>query len=310
MRIIFLGTPKIAVKTLEVLLKSDHEVIAVVTQPDKKCGRGKKIAFSPIKLFALSNNLPLFQFESIKKEGVKELKELKPDIMITFAYGQILSEEVLKVAPHGVINVHASILPKYRGAAPINWAIINGEKETGITIMQTATGVDNGDMISLLKVDITEEDDAGTLAEKISNLSPKFLLETLQKIESGKAVWTKQDESKATHYPMMRNEFGKINFNETAEIIVNLVRGTTPSPGAYFSFNEKTYKVFKVKKAELDHNEKNGTVLVSSSKQGLIVACGNGQSVEIVELQEPNGKRMQAKSYLCGKKIDINEVLV
>ncbi|MFA6859854.1 MAG: methionyl-tRNA formyltransferase [Clostridia bacterium] len=309
MRIVFLGTPEIAVKTLEALISSKHTIACVVCQPDKESGRGKKIVFSPVKSVALAHNVPVYQFNKIRKEGVNALKELNADIFITFAYGQILSQEILDIAPLGTINIHASLLPKYRGAAPINWAIINGETLTGITIMHTAAGIDNGDIICKKEIEISETENSAELSEKIATIAPEFLLETLDLIEKGTSPRTSQIESESTYFPMLKKEDGKLWLEKSAKEVVNQIRGMTPSPSAYVRLDEKEFKVFSAKvKTDIPSTKVCGTVLVSSSKQGLVLSCGNNECVELLEIQAPNGKRMTAKAYLCGKTINVGEV--
>ena len=201
MRIVFLGTPDFSVSCLDALINSKHEVVAVVTQPDKARNR-MVVSFSPVKEEALKHNIQVLQYDKIRVQGVEDLKALNPDIMVTCAYGQIISQEILDIPKYGVINVHASLLPKYRGSAPIQWAILNGEKETGITIMQTALGVDSGDIILQEKIAIKENETAGELFDDLAKIAPSVLMKAIDLIESGEATFTKQNEEEATHFPM------------------------------------------------------------------------------------------------------------
>ena len=307
MKVIFLGTPEFSVEVLNEIVKSKHNVVAVVCQPDKPSGRGNKLVAPPLKIRAQELNIPVYQFVKIRRDGVEDLKSLNADIMVTAAYGQILSQEIIDICPNGIINVHGSLLPKYRGASPIQSAIINGEKETGITIMKTEAGVDTGDMIISEKVEILDNDTYGTLSEKLSFVGAKLCVEALDMIENKTAVFVPQNHEQATFTKMLKKEDTIIDFNKTANEIVNHVRGLNPNPVAIFNLNNESYKVFEAKQKEYDGTEENGTVIMSSSKTGLVIKCDGG-AVEIVEMIAPNSKRMLAKSYLNGKKIDIGSV--
>ena len=223
--------------------------------------------------------------------------------MVTAAYGQILSQEIIDICPHGIINVHGSLLPKYRGASPIQQAIIDGQEYTGVTIMQTEAGIDTGDIIISEKCKIEFDDTYGTLSEKLSQIGAKLCVNALNLIESGSAVYTKQNGEEATHTKMFKKEDCYINFNKTAKEIVNLVRGLNPNPIALFSLNGESYKVFQAKEIEYNGNEQNGIVIYADSKKGLVIKCLNG-AVEIIEMIAPNSKKMLAKSYLNGKSIN------
>lgn len=305
LKIVFLGTPDFAVNILESLLAADFLVAAVVTQADKPRNRGE-ITYSPVKEYAIKNNLRVFDFRSIKKEGVETLKQLAPDIMITAAYGQILSQEILDIAPLGVINVHASLLPKYRGAAPIQWALICGEEKTGVTIMKTGIGLDTGDIILKKEYVIPPEADAGQVFADLSALGAEALIEALRLIENGKAVYTKQGEG--THFPMLRKQDGKIDWNKTAPEICSFVRGVNPWPGAFTQKEEKVYKIHKAETFTANLKENNNTtigiVLYSDQKNGIIVACKGG-TVKILELQQAGGKRLRAEEFLRGNRLEI-----
>ena len=305
MKIIFLGTPEFAVPVLEKINSSNHQVVGVVCQCDKPSGRGNKMVAPAVKIKALELGLPVFQFEKIRRDGVDVLKNLNADIMVTAAYGQILSQEIIDICPKGIINVHGSLLPKYRGASPIQMALINGEEKTGVTIMQTDVGIDTGDMLLWDECKIEDCDTYGTLTEKLSVLGANLCEIALDLIESGDAKFIKQDNGNATHTKMFKKEDTIINFNKTAKEIVNLVRGLNPNPVSVFYINEQSYKVWQARAIEHAGNEPNGTILEASSKKGFIVKCEGG-AVEIVEMTAPNSKRMLAKAYLNGKQIDAN----
>ena len=296
MRVVFLGTPDFGVNALKEINKR-HEVVAVITQPDRARDRGKEVKPCPIKVCASELGLPVLQYERISREGVEDLKSLAPDIMVTAAYGQILSDEVLAIAKHGIINIHASLLPKYRGAAPIQWAIINGEKKTGVTIMQTAHGVDTGDIILQEEIGIGAKETSAMLFERLSVLGAECVVKALELIESGKATFTKQDESKATKCRMFVKSDGKLNFIDSAENIINRVRAIP----CYFTIDSKQYKVFDVDK--VDSNVGVAGTVIEGDKR-LLIAVLDG-TVEIKEIQAEGGKRMNTASYLLGHKFTV-----
>ncbi len=301
MKVVFLGTSNFSVSCLKALLASKHEVLAVVCQPDKPSGRGNKLTAPPIKTFAQENNLKVYQFNKIRVDGVETLKSLKPDILAVAAYGQILSQEILDISLP--INVHGSLLPKYRGASPIQSALINGEEETGITIMKMVYEVDAGDIILQEKIKIMPDDNAETLFDKMGELGGKLLVKALDLIENGKAKYTPQNDLEATFTKMLTKESAEINFNDTAKNIVNKVRGYYKNPTAYFIHNGEKFKVFKAVEQKNLTKLINGHIISANSKDGLVIKCLNG-AVEILELQAPNGKRMSAKAYLNGKKFE------
>jgi len=307
MKVIFLGTPEFSVEVFKGILNSNHQIVAVVCQMDKPCGRGNKLTPPPLKVEALKNNIPVYQFQKIRVDGVQTLKELNADIMVTAAYGQILSQEIIDICKYGIINVHGSLLPKYRGASPIQQSIIDGEEKTGITIMQTEAGIDTGDILIAKECEIAKEDTYGTLSEKLSKVGAKLIVEALDLIQQNKIVPVKQDDALATHTKMFKKEDTIINFNKSANQITNLVRGLNPNPVALMYLNGESYKIFQTKPIEYVGSEQNGTVLVANSKQGLIIKCEGG-AIEVVEMTAPNSKRMLAKSYLNGKSIQIGSV--
>ena len=305
MKIIFLGTPDFSAGVLEALIESRHEVVGVVTQPDKPSGRGHKLLPTPVKVLAEKHNIPVYQFKRISKE-CEVLKQLNADIMITAAYGQILRQNVLDLTPKGVINVHASLLPKYRGSSPIQWCIVKGETETGVTIMKTDIGVDTGDMILARAIPIGKQETAGELFDRLSILGREVLLEALDLIESGKETYTKQDESKMSHYPMLDKDSGHISFDSSAQYIVNLCRGFNPWPVAYVNLDEMNrLKVYKASIAQGDFAAyNNGDIISCDSKNGLIVKCNEG-AVSLDVIQSAGTKAMPAKDYLRGRKLNV-----
>lgn len=307
MKIIFLGTPDFSASILEALLQSRHQVVGVVTQPDKPSGRGHKLVASPVKILAEKAGIPVFQFNRISKE-CEPLKLLGADIMVTAAYGQILRQNALNLTPKGVINVHASLLPKYRGSSPIQWCIIKGETKTGVTIMRTDIGVDTGDMILKKEIAINPDETAGELFDRLSEVGKIALLDVLDLIESGKETYTKQDESKMSHYPMLDKDSGKINFENTAKDIINLCRGLNPWPVAFVMLNDADrLKVYKASFVECSQKVKNGTVIACDSKNGLIVKCSDG-AVSLDIIQTAGTKAMLAKDYLRGRKLLIGNL--
>lgn len=306
MKLVFLGTPDFAVPSLERIIASKHEILAVVTQPDKPVGRKNVLTPSPVKVCALNHGLKVLQYNKIRVEGVEDLKNLAPDIMVTCAFGQILSQEIIDIAPRGIINVHASLLPKYRGAAPIQYSIINGDTETGVTIMQTEAGIDTGDILSVEKTPIDPDETAGELFERLSELGAKLIVETLDEIEAGKITPVKQDETKATHVKMLTRETGKIDWAKSAKDIKNLVRGTNPWPAAHTFSNGKALKIFAVNALDGDFDGQIGEVLRADKK--LVVKCGQG-AVEILEIQAEGGKRMSATAFDAGRKILKGDIL-
>ncbi len=305
MRIVFMGTPEFAVPSLKALLEMENvEVVGVFTQPDRPVGRGRKVEVTPVKREAEANGVPVFQFERVRKqEGLDAMRSLKPDIVVTAAFGQILSKKLLEVPRLGTVNVHASLLPKHRGSAPINWSIIQGEKVTGITTMLTDVGLDTGDMLLKREVEIGDKETAGQLTERLSYVGAQLLKETLPAYWEGRITPVPQKEEEMTYDPMMTKELGKIDWTKRAAEIDCLVRGVNPWPGAFSRMNGDVIKVWLAKKCDRTTEETPGTVIAASAKEGLIVACGNGETVEIIEMQAPNAKRMTAKAYLSGKKL-------
>ena len=303
MRIIFLGTPEFSIPSLKKLVESRHEVIAVVSQMDKPNGRGNKLKPSPVKEFALNNNLKLFQYEKISRDGVEDIKNLNPDIMVTAAYGQILSQGIINIPRYGIINVHASILPKYRGASPIQSAILNGDERTGVTIMQTEAGLDTGDILNVVQTEIGENETAGELSERLAELGAELLIKTLDQIDAGIVTREKQQHADATITRKISKDECYVNWNKSAKQVKCLILGTNPDPVARTMLNGEQVKIYKAKISEYTStNKAPGTIIdPSSSKLGVFVQCGQGV-VEILEAQFPGGKVIPAKQLFGGRK--------
>ena len=302
MRIVFMGTPEFAVPSLKALLDAGYGVVGVFTQPDRPVGRGHKLAACPVKKLAVERGVPVYQFERLRnEEGLACLRALAPDIVVTAAFGQILSQALLDVPKMGTVNVHASLLPAYRGAAPINWCILNGETRTGVTTMLTDAGVDTGAMLLRRETDIGETETAAELSARLSQLGAELLIETLKGYIAGEIAPTPQDERLASRQPMLKKEMGLIDWTRSAKEIACQARGLDPWPSAYTDYLGGTLKIYRARPA-MGEGEP-GTVLRSSAKEGLFVACGEG-ALEVLEMQAPGGKRMSARAYLAGKKIE------
>ena len=302
MRVVFMGTPEFAVPSLKALLDAGYAVVGVFTQPDRPVGRGHKLAACPVKKLAVERGVPVYQFERLRnEEGLACLRALAPDIVVTAAFGQILSQALLDVPKMGTVNVHASLLPAYRGAAPINWCILNGETRTGVTTMLTDAGVDTGAMLLRRETDIGETETAAELSARLSQLGAELLIETLKGYVAGEIAPTPQDERLASRQPMLKKEMGLIDWTRSAKEIACQARGLDPWPSAYTDYAGGTLKIYRARPAVGEGEP--GTVLRSSAKEGLFVACGEG-ALEVLEMQAPGGKRMSARAYLAGKKIE------
>ena len=302
MRVVFMGTPEFAVPSLKALLDAGYGVVGVFTQPDRPVGRGHKLAACPVKKLAVERGVPVYQFERLRnEEGLACLRSLAPDIVVTAAFGQILSQALLDVPKMGTVNVHASLLPAYRGAAPINWCILNGETRTGVTTMLTDAGVDTGAMLLRRETDIGEVETAAELSARLSQLGAELLIETLKGYIAGEIAPTPQDERLASRQPMLKKEMGLIDWTRSAKEIACQARGLDPWPSAYTDYAGGTLKIYRARPAVGEGEP--GTVLRSSAKEGLFVACGEG-ALEVLEMQAPGGKRMSARAYLAGKKIE------
>ena len=306
MKIVFMGTPDFAVASLRRLKEDGHEIVGVFTQPDK-LGNRRRLTAPPVKEYALSENLPVFQPESMRApEALALLRSLAPDLTVVAAYGQILPEEVLNVPTLGSVNVHASILPKYRGAAPINRAILDGETETGITIMYTAKKLDAGDIISVRKTPIGPDEDAEQLFARLAELGADLLSETIPQIADGTAARTPQDEAQSTYAHMLSRELSPIDWNKSAETVVDQVRALVPWPCASMTLCGGTAKVWRALRGG-----KTGDVpgTLRAGKRGIECACGDGNSVIVTELQSEGGKRMAANAWLNGRRVAPGTVL-
>ena len=301
MRIVFLGGGEISVPSLKRLIDDGHEILAVVCQPDKPNARGNKIEMLPVKKFAISKNIPVLQFTKIREDGVLPLKELNPDLMVVVAYGQILSQEVIDLPKFGTINVHASLLPKYRGSSPIISAVLNGEETTGVTIMRIAKEVDSGNIFLKGETKILENETAGELSERLAELGANLLSKVVVEIENGTAKEEQQNHSQATFTKMIRKEDGLIDFSKTAKEIKNQVRAFNPAPVAYIERNGEKIKVYEVEVVLADETISSGEIISSNNKEGIVVKCKK-DAVKILKLQAPGGKAMDWKSYLNGRK--------
>lgn len=303
MKIVFMGTPDFSVGALEALVAAGHEVTAVVTQPDKAKGRSGQMQFPPVKECALKHNIPVIQPVKIRQpESVEELKKYEADVFIVAAFGQILSREILELPRFGCINIHASLLPKYRGASPINWCIINGEKETGVTIMQMNDGVDEGDILSQVTVPIAEDETAESLFGKLSKAGAELLVDTLPKLERGEITPVKQNDAESSHTKMMKKSLGEIDWTRSAVEIERLVRGLNSWPSAYTYINGKSVKLWRCEVADRDFagTDKAGELL-RVTKDTVEVVCGKG-ILRICELQLEGKKRMDIKAFLLGNQ--------
>lgn len=307
MRVIFMGTPEFGVPVLESILSSKHQVVAVVCQPDRQ-GNKCKLTKPPVKVCAECNNIDILQFDKVSKQGVDKLRSYNADIMVTAAFGQILSHELLSLTPYGVINVHASLLPYYRGSAPIHYAILNGEKRTGITIMQTALSVDSGDILLQDSIPILPNETTGELTVKLSALGASLIVQALDKIEDCTIIRTPQDHSIATHYPMLKKNDGKINYNLNPKQFVDFVRGMNPWPSAYTTIGNNIVKINKACVDNSVHNGEVGEVIESDPKKGLIIMV-NGGCIQILEMQPEGKKNMSARDYLSGRPIAKGTIL-
>jgi methionyl-tRNA formyltransferase len=305
MKIVFMGTPEFSIPSLEVLLKNGYEICAVVTAPDEPKGRGYKLSPPPIKVFALQNNLKVLQPQNLKDPNfINELKKLSPDLIVVVAF-RILPKEVFSIPPLGTINVHASLLPKYRGAAPINWAIINGEKETGVTTFFIDEKVDAGNIILQKKIEIGQDETAGELHDKLAKLGAEALLETVKIIQTGNVQTIKQDETLATPAPKIKKEMCQINWYEMkAEQVHNFVRGLSPNPGAFTFLNGKILKIYRTKLVEKISEAttlKPGQIIVDGDS--LFAICSDLKPVQIIEVQIEGKKKLKSEEFLRGHKL-------
>lgn len=324
MKVIFMGTPDFAVGALEALLEAGHEVTAVVTQPDKQKGRDRKVQFSPVKECALAHGLTVLQPVRIKApEAVEELRKYEADIFVVAAFGQILSKEILEMPRYGCINIHASLLPKYRGASPIQYAVLNGDDVTGVTIMQMDEGMDTGDILTMKAIPVEDDDTGGSLFDKLSVLGAQLLVKTLPKIETGEIIPVKQQEEDATHVRMLTKDMGKIEWEKDAVVLERQVRGMNPWPSAYCSLRGKSLKIWKAEVSGAESREENAHTglfrhsegreitpgeVVSVTKDSIHVQTGRGVLV-LREVQLEGKKRMPVKDFLLGYQLNPGEIL-
>lgn len=307
MKILFMGTPDFAKESLEAVYNAGYEILGVVTNPDRPKGRGMKLVASPVKEYAISKGLKVYQPEKIRNnvEFIEEIKSLDPDVICVVAYGKILPKEILDIPRLGCINVHGSLLPKYRGAAPIQWAVINGEKTTGITTMYMDVGMDSGDMILREEVEIGPDETTGEVWNKLSKIGGQLLVRTLEQVENGTAPRTPQDDD-FTLAPMLEKEMSKIDWSsKTALEIKNLVRGLDPIMGTYSYLDGKKIKIWKVDILPNDNSDvENGTVIRADSKDGLYIKAKDG-IIKVLEIQGENAKRMSVHDFLRGNNIEV-----
>lgn len=309
MRVIFMGTPDFAVPALEALIEAGHEVCAVVTQPDKAKGRGKSVQFPPVKEAALRHGIEVFQPVRIREsENVEKLSNFQADVIVVVAFGQILPKSILEMTKYGCINAHASLLPKYRGAAPIQWAILEGEKESGVTTMQMDAGVDTGDMILKTYVPIESDETGGSLHDKLGLAGASLLIETLKLLEDNKAVRIPQGETTTMYAKMLHKSIGKIDWTEKAEKIEWKIRGLNPWPSAYTSLNGKTLKLWKASVLDKEYPGVPGEI-AEVSPEGISVICKE-KTLVIKEMQLEGKKRMEADAFLRGNKVEAGTVLL
>lgn len=310
MKVIFMGTPDFSVGTLEALIEAGHEVALVVTQPDKPKGRGGKMQYTPVKEVAVDHNIPVYQPKRIREpECIEELRKYNADIMVVIAFGQILPKEILEMTPYGCVNVHASLLPSYRGAAPIQWAVINGEKVSGVTTMQMNEGLDTGDMLLKVEIPLDEKETGGSLHDKLAEAGARLCVETLDALKAGTVTPEKQGDSPTAYAKMLDKHMGKIDWKMSAKEIERLIRGLNPWPSAYTRWNEndKGMKIWEAEVAEGQTDKAAGTV-VEVAKDGFFVQTGDGL-LKITALQIPGKKRMDAAAFLRGYQMETGTVL-
>ena len=302
MRIVFMGTPDFAVPSLEALLKSEHQVVGVVTQPDRPKGRGQEVVFLPVKAVCQREGIPVLQPLKMKDPAFLDaLRQWKPDVIAVTAYGRILPPAILTLPPRGCINVHGSLLPKYRGAGPIQWAVIRGEQQTGITTMFMAEGMDTGDMLLQETVEIRADDTAGTLAPRLAEVGGRLLVETLRRLEAGTLTPQPQDDAQATMAPLLKKEDGVVDWTLPAAEIANRVRGLSPWPGAYTYVNGERWVLWRVAVGEEVSGAAPGTV-TKVSKDRVEVATGEG-TIQLIDIQPSNSRRMTMAQYLAGHRL-------
>lgn len=311
MKVIFMGTPHYGALVLKKLIDSKHEVVAVVCQPDKPVGRKQVLTPPETKVIAKQHNIPVYQFKKIRVDGVETLKSINADIIVTAAYGQILSQEILDITKFGVYNVHASVLPKYRGSSPIQWSLINCEKEIGVTILKTLAGLDNGPILLTRSLPIQSADTVNTLMQKLGEIGADLMLKGLDLLESGSYTLIPQNEEEMTYYPMLKKENSNIDFSKTAKQVVGFVKGLAEWPVAVTNIMGSATKVFDAEEvAYLPEKEyAEGEVVCANNKQGLIVKCKNS-FVRLKQIQPQSSKLMKDTDYLNGRKIPVGTKLL
>lgn len=304
MKVIFMGTPDFSVGTLEALVEAGHEVVLVVTQPDKPKGRGKEMQFTPVKECALKYNIPVLQPRRLREpECVEKLRKYEADIMVVVAFGQILPKEILEMTPYGCVNVHASLLPKYRGAAPIQWSIIDGEAVTGVTTQQMNEGIDTGDILMKAEISMGEKETGGSLHDKLAEAGAKLCVETLEGLQKGEITPIPQGESPTPYAKMLDKQLGNIDWTKSAVEIERLIRGLSPWPSAYTNWNDKVMKIWDAKvSTDCASSEQVPGTIINVDKQSFAVQTGEG-ILEIRELQIPGKKRMEADAFLRGYQV-------
>lgn len=311
MKIVFMGTPDFSVPTLEALYEAGHEIQAVITQPDKPKGRGKAVLMTAVKEKAISYHIPVYQPVKVREESMVELlRQMAPDVIVVVAFGQILPKQILELPKYGCVNVHASLLPKYRGAAPIQWAVIDGEKESGITTMMMNEGLDTGDMLEMIKISLEDKETGGSLHDKLSKLGGRLILSTLEKLDSGTAIRTPQTEEGTCYAKMLDKSLGDIDWSMDAEAIERLIRGLNPWPSAYTMLENKTVKLWDAQALSEDHQELEGRPgqIVSIMPDSLWVKTGKG-ILSIKELQLEGKKRMPVTDFLRGYQLTPGSIL-
>lgn len=306
MKIVFMGTPDFAVLPLKAIVEAGHDVRAVFTQPDKPKNRGHKMQPTPVKEYAVEQNIPVYQPLSLKKgddavAALKTLSEINPDVIVVAAYGKILPKELLELPKFGCINIHASLLPKYRGAAPIQWSIINGEKESGITIMQMADGIDTGDMMLKESVQFDEKTTYSILHDQLAEIGASLIVQALKLIENGESKFVKQDDSQSTHAPMITKELCKIDFTKPAIEVQNLIKGLSATPCAYTILNGKRLKIYFAEVVDSTFELPAGTI---ADTEKFVIVCGDKKGLIPTEVQLEGGKRMCTEVFLRGTKLE------
>lgn len=309
MKVIFMGTPDFSVGTLEALVEAGHEVVLAVTQPDKPKGRGGKMQFTPVKEKAMEYGIPVYQPRRIREpECVEELRRYQADVMVVIAFGQILPKEILEMTPYGCINVHASLLPRYRGAAPIQWAVIRGEKVSGVTTMQMDEGLDTGDMLLKTEIVLDEKETGGSLHDKLAKAGARLCVETLEGLEKGRIAAVPQGDSPTEYARMLDKKLGDIDWSQSAEEIERLIRGLNPWPSAYTCWNGKVMKIWEAHVQKDSGNKAAPGTIVRVEKDGFLVQTGDGL-LKVCALQIPGKKRMEADAFLRGYPVETGTVL-